>query len=84
MKLSGGSLDNARSVVKSLSLFETLKYSSACCAVGPRLFKQHLGTDFVCSLSTGGLEADSHLEGVIDPPLETSEGSNHEDSDSET
>ena len=36
-----------------------------------------------CSLATGGLEADGHLEGVVDPPLETGQGTDHEDSGAE-
>lgn len=36
------------------------------------------------SLSTGGLEAGGYLEGVVDPPLETSEGTDHDDSGSNT
>ena len=38
----------------------------------------------LCSLATSGCEADSHLEGVVDPPLETSERTDHEDSGTET
>jgi len=34
--------------------------------------------------ASGRLETGSDLEGVIDPPLETSEGTNHENSSSET
>ena len=37
-----------------------------------------------CSLGSGGGESAGHLERVVDVPLETSEGSNHEDSGSET
>ena len=37
----------------------------------------------MCSFSTGGLETHCYLEGVIDPPLETSEGTNHNNSCSE-
>jgi hypothetical protein len=33
-----------------------------------------------CSLSSGSLETASDLEGVVDPPLESGEGSHHEDS----
>ena len=36
------------------------------------------------SLATGGLEADCYLEGVVDPPLETSEGTNHDNSCADT
>ena len=65
----------------------TLKYSSACCSVGPsERYSVSLGADnscFDCSLSTGGLESDGYLEGVVDPPLETSEGTDHEDSGAE-
>lgn len=33
--------------------------------------------------TTGSLEADGSLEGIIEPPLETSEGTNHDDSGAE-
>ena len=36
------------------------------------------------SLSAGGLEASCDLEGVVDPPLETSEGTDHDDSGTNT
>ena len=36
------------------------------------------------SLAASGCEADGHLEGVVDPPLETGERTNHEDSGTET
>ena len=36
------------------------------------------------SFASGGLETASDLEGVIDPPLETGEGTNHDDSCTET
>jgi len=38
----------------------------------------------ICSLSSGGGEADGDLEGVIDIPLETSEGTNHDDTGAKT
>ena len=33
---------------------------------------------------SGGLEAAGNLEGIVDPPLETSEGTNHDDTGTET
>jgi hypothetical protein len=36
------------------------------------------------SLATGGLEADGYLEGVVDPPLETSEGADHDNTGTDT
>ena len=36
------------------------------------------------SLSTGGGESASNLEGIVDDPLEASKGTNHEDSGTET
>lgn len=36
------------------------------------------------SFSSSGLETAGHLEGVVDPPLETGESTNHNDSCSET
>lgn len=36
------------------------------------------------SLSAGGLEADGNLEGVVDVPLETGEGADHDDSGANT
>jgi len=35
-------------------------------------------------LTTGSLETNCSLEGIIEPPLETSEGTNHDDSCSES
>jgi hypothetical protein len=34
--------------------------------------------------SSGGLQADCSLEGIVDPPLETSEGTDHDDPGHET
>ena len=66
----------------------TLKYSSACCSVvgleGRGCSRFRCRQVFACSLGASGLEADSHLEGVVDPPLETRERANHEDSSAET
>jgi len=36
------------------------------------------------SLAAGGLEADGHLEGVVDIPLETGEGADHDNSGTDT
>lgn len=36
------------------------------------------------SITTRGLETDGSLEGIVDPPLETSEGTNHKNSGKET
>ena len=38
----------------------------------------------MCSLSTGGGESASNLEGIVDDPLEASKGTNHEDSGTKT
>ena len=67
----------------------TLKYSSACCRVGPSakpsaLVRSVPTSCFGCSLATSSCEADGHLEGIVDPPLETSEGTDHEDSGAKT
>ena len=34
--------------------------------------------------SSGGCESDHGLEAIVDPPLKTSEGTNHDDSGHET
>jgi hypothetical protein len=37
-----------------------------------------------CLLATSGAEAEGSLEGVINPPLETSEGTNHKNTSTQT
>ena len=36
------------------------------------------------SLATSGLETASNLKGIVDPPLETSEGTNHNNTSTKT
>lgn len=39
---------------------------------------------FLATAATGGLKTQGSLEGVVDPPLETSEGTDHDDPGHET
>jgi len=43
-----------------------------------------VSVDFNVSSLAGGLETHGDLEGIVDPPLETSEGTNHDDTGAET
>jgi len=42
------------------------------------------GNDGSSGTTSGGLETDGGLEGIVDPPLETGEGTDHEDTGSES